>query len=359
MRRAIFISSGLGDALLSLPLAKRLRATSSTLVGIVTTSLLPRSVLQSTGYFDRLEIFPELTPPMWIDGNYYRCMLRNRWSFDELYLPTFGAQKRNMRLVKSLRGQLITLTSAVKDQYPHRTTYLEPITGVHDAIQNLRLANPHAPPETLSQNLVALPSHLVQESKLRKLPAFIKNLGPYLAIHVSGVQDLFPQKSWPIRHWQKWFHLMSARFPDLKWVFVGSHSQSAAAQKILDLGLRNVVSAVDSGPLESTMAILAQADMFVGLDGGLTHLAVGLGIPTFTIWGGSNPILYGYEQMDPKRHRDLSVKPSCGPCESWIGSNQSRVQVPRECPDFRCLSTLTPERVLDEFESFAHGLRCR
>lgn len=352
MRRAIFISAGLGDSLLTLPLAKRLRECSRRLVGIVTTKLLPRSVLQSTGYFDRLVFLSEHKRSTRFDWDFYRCVLRNRWSFDEIVVPAFGAQKHNLRLMKYIRGRLITLSAAVRDRYPHRTIYVEPIVGIHDVVQNLRLASASNTSEALLPNLVELPSQVLQVARQGELPDALKRRGVFIAVQVSGIQDPFPQKSWPIDHWQQWFRFMSTQYPNLRWVLVGSQREAAAAQRVLDLGLPNVISTVGIGSLEATMSILSRAQMFVGLDGGLMHLAVGLGKPTFIIWGGSNPILYGYEQMDPRRHRDVSSKPFCGPCESWIAPNQTRTIIPRECPDFCCLHSLTPQMVVDAFASF-------
>jgi len=354
MRRAIFISAGLGDSLLSLPLAKRLQAKGGSLVGILTNRLLPLSLLQKTGYFTRIFFMPEPQSTDTVDWSYYSCLLRSLWSFDEIYFPAFGAQKRNVRFVRRTRGKLLTLSSSVHQRFPQRTVYVAPIEKIHDAVQNLRLADPTAPVEPLTQELIALPPSIQQMARDRDL-ASITRCKPYIAVQVSTV-DLFPQKSWPIAHWQSWIKKVTVQFPSLRCVLVGSQREAGAADTILELGLSNVISTVGTLPLEETMAVLAQAHMLVGLDGGLMHLAASLGTPTFTVWGGSNPILYGYEQMNPRRHRDVSIRPACGPCESWIAPNQIRTSIPRQCPDFMCLHTLTPQMVFDQFVTFTQGL---
>ena len=80
-----------------------------------------------------------------------------------------------------------------------------------------------------------------------------------------------------------------------------------------------------------------QSQFYIGLDSGLMHIAVALNKPTFTVWGASNPILYGYEWIDPKKHKIVSLNLKCAPCSAWINPNTSRVTNPLECPDFKCI----------------------
>jgi len=45
--------------------------------------------------------------------------------------------------------------------------------------------------------------------------------------------------------------------------------------------------------LTEVLGLLACADAFIGNDSGITHLAAGLGIRTFALFGPTDPCLYG------------------------------------------------------------------
>jgi ADP-heptose:LPS heptosyltransferase len=46
-------------------------------------------------------------------------------------------------------------------------------------------------------------------------------------------------------------------------------------------------------PLTDVLGLLSCAGAFVGNDSGITHLAAGLGVKTFALFGPTNPTLYG------------------------------------------------------------------
>ena len=68
--------------------------------------------------------------------------------------------------------------------------------------------------------------------------------------------------------------------------------------------------------LRQTMAILSEADLFIGNHGGLTHLAGGLGTPILCPWGASNPYAaYAYDDISIA----LETTPECRHC-AWAAN---------------------------------------
>ena len=99
------------------------------------------------------------------------------------------------------------------------------------------------------------------------------------------------------------------------------------------------------------MEIIYHSKFYIGLDSGLMHIAVALNRPTFTLWGASDPSLYGYNWLSEK-HKVVSLNLHCSPCSAWINPNTTRVDDPLKCPDFICIRDLSVEKVKTEFGHF-------
>jgi ADP-heptose:LPS heptosyltransferase len=68
--------------------------------------------------------------------------------------------------------------------------------------------------------------------------------------------------------------------------------------------------------LRQTMALLSEADLFIGNHGGLTHLAGGVGTPILCPWGASNPYrAYAYDAMSEV----IETAPDCRYC-AWTSN---------------------------------------
>jgi hypothetical protein len=339
LKRAIFLSAGLGDSLLTLPLAKQLRLTSKKLVAILTSTVMTRSFLEKLSLFDHIVELPRSSCKLTKDWPYYRCLICNFRRFDEVYLPRFSLSKQHQELANCMGGRVVVCDSQ------HDTAQVD----VHDAVRHFSLIQKELP--ALTADLIAFPSEAVPHIVCH-LPNELKHLTPLAIVQVSGVQDMFPQKAWPIAHWEAWLRLVVNAFPQLNWVLINGPREQPAIAHLMSRQIPHVYATPPNPTLEAAASMLQAAEVFVGLDGGLMHLAACLDRPTFTIWGASNPRFYGYEQMHPLKHRVVSTHPACGPCESWLNPNQTRVTVPKQCPDFRCIRELSPTTVFHEFKAF-------
>jgi ADP-heptose:LPS heptosyltransferase len=138
-------------------------------------------------------------------------------------------------------------------------------------------------------------------------------------------------------------------------VVLGDANEKQLGDELMASGIRNIRSLAGQTTIAEAAGIIRKSQMFLGLDGGLLHIAACLGKPTFSLWGPSNPVLYGYERINPIRHRSLSLKLNCAPCSAWIDSNKSRFPGPDDCPDHRCLFDMSPAFVFAEFSTFVHA----
>ena len=92
--------------------------------------------------------------------------------------------------------------------------------------------------------------------------------------------------------------------------------------------------------MRQSAAILSCAQIFIGPDSLLMHIANGLGIPSTIIFGGSRPInCFGYSQ-----NINLATWTNCSPC--WIHDGYD------ECKhNLECLSQISVSRVLQSINS--------
>ena len=109
------------------------------------------------------------------------------------------------------------------------------------------------------------------------------NAWPLVALHPAS----FPTKAyrdWPLDSFTQLGKALAARWPDVAFVITGGPEDRARADKLAaQLGPRAVPYA-GQGTLRQTAAILACADLYVGIDTGLTHLAGALNVPMVALY---------------------------------------------------------------------------
>ena len=98
-------------------------------------------------------------------------------------------------------------------------------------------------------------------------------------------------------------------------------------------------------PLPLLAAVLARADLFVGNDGGLLHLAAALDVPTVSIWGPTSPGKWG-----PKGpiHRQIRKVERCEGCIYWDYRETCR-------HDHACMQAVAVEDVLGGIRDVLNG----
>ncbi|MDR2207863.1 MAG: lipopolysaccharide heptosyltransferase II [Azoarcus sp.] len=144
-----------------------------------------------------------------------------------------------------------------------------------------------------------------------------------------------PAKQWPPTHYAKLAHLLAARGFQI-WV-LGSEKDTAVARPISN-GNPSVLDLTGHTGLGDAVDLIALGRAAVSNDSGLMHVAAALDVPLVAIFGSSSP-----EHTPPLSRRALveTLRLKCAPCFE------------RNCPlgHTRCLTDITPERVLAALES--------
>jgi heptosyltransferase-2 len=144
-----------------------------------------------------------------------------------------------------------------------------------------------------------------------------------------------PSKIWPLSYVAE---VARALLDDgLQVALVHAPSEQALADEILALMGSEPVPARLGGEgmdLSLLKSVLARANLLICNDAGARHIAAAFQVPTLVLMG---PTSIRYTNLNLKLTRLLREPVSCSPCQL------------KECPiDHRCMTRLTPSRVIDE-----------
>ena len=161
--------------------------------------------------------------------------------------------------------------------------------------------------------------------------------GPLVVIH-PGSGGYSPARRWDPASFAAVADALHARY-GARIVLVGTADDHADAVRAhmahapLDLSGRTT--------LGELAALLREADLFVGADSGVMHLAAAAGAPVVAIFGPSNHRAWGpWSPHAPARV--IRSAPLCSPCSYVDG----RVGLREGCPPRTCMRMVTPEAVL-------------
>ena len=158
---------------------------------------------------------------------------------------------------------------------------------------------------------------------------------PYVVVFPgASVAD----KRWPVERFME----LSERLNDTGYeiVIVGAGSDFDLSEQIA--GCCGGVNIAGKTSLPQVARIISGAELFIGGDSGLMHLAVAVGGKTVSLFGPSNPAKWG-----PRgdKHRVISLDLPCSPC--------SRFGTIPECHyDYRCIKEIAVSDVLRAVEGF-------
>ncbi len=126
-------------------------------------------------------------------------------------------------------------------------------------------------------------------------------------------------------------------------VLIGSRSEAKLAEKTFaEIHSLPKINLCGQTSLQETAAIVSQAKLFIGNDGGLLHLAKALRVPVMGFYGPADPEVYG---AYPRKVQDIIVVKKdleCRPC-------YRKFRYQADCPHRNCLQDLSPEEALRNF----------
>ena len=213
-----------------------------------------------------------------------------RERFDWVVVCNGGFNKPSVRIAQSLGGKIISATRE-DGSYEYRVDY--PISGLlepveHEIVRTFRLLAP------LGIGLDELPPHLTLSADPARVAAAAAVYPPLpckrlrLGVHISASE---PVRQWPMPAFAHLINAIAVEHPDMDVLVFYGHGQTAQ-QQMLAAALTAPATFVPPGSIDDLMAALTLCDLLVCNDGGVLHLAAGLGIPIVGLFEG-NPMKTG------------------------------------------------------------------
>lgn len=213
-----------------------------------------------------------------------------RERFDWVVICNGGFNKPSVRIAQGLGGKIVSATRE-DGSYEYRVDFpvpglLEPVE--HEIIRTFRLLTP------LGISMDELPQHLTLSAMPERVAAvhasYPRNPDKHfrLGMHISASE---PSRQWPIPAFTQLINTVAATHPDIEILVFYGHDQEASRQALADQ-LQTAVIFMSPGDIDDLMASLTLCDLLVCNDGGVLHLAAGLGIPIVGLFEG-NPMKTG------------------------------------------------------------------
>ena len=213
-----------------------------------------------------------------------------RECFDWIVVCNGGFNKPSVRIAQGLGGKIISATRE-DGSYEYRVDY--PISGLlepieHEIIRTFRLLAP------LGIGMGELPQHLTlsadpeRVANMRSMFPLASGKSLRLGIHISASE---PARQWPMAAFAQLINTLVAAQPAVEILVFYGHGQEAN-KAALSATLQIPVTFVPPGNIEDLMAALTLCDLLVCNDGGVLHLAAGLGVSIVGLFEG-NPMKTG------------------------------------------------------------------
>jgi ADP-heptose:LPS heptosyltransferase len=237
---AVFISAGLGDAILLVPLVKKLKESGRKVTGIFSSDFNCEEIFEGTSLFDEQLLFPSET-----NNKISRTaiVLKHIRKFDEVYLNYFSCTRSNFMLASVISKKVIS--NRIPNGFPQmlllNLSYVEPKENIHDSTQNLRLFDSSVTDKDIREDMFLVPFRPVC-----LLPDFdkIKNNGKTIAVQISSGNNIHKYKNWPTEHWAEFLLRATQTFPKINFVMIGEPNETAISEELMKRGFPNLFSFV-------------------------------------------------------------------------------------------------------------------
>jgi heptosyltransferase-2 len=323
MTRSLVIApQWIGDAVMTEPLLRRLRARGERL----TVGALPwvAPVYRAMPQVERVIEFPFQHGGLQLKAR--RSLAREmQGQFDTAYV-----------LPNSLKSALLPFLASI----PRRIGYLgEARVG----LLTHRLKNPaHKPPMVAFYSALSGEADVAGDRPALALPpaeadAALQPLGLAAGGYyvLAPGAEYGPAKRWPALHFGQ-----LARLLDAPVVLLGSAKEAALTAAIAQAAPERSIDLAGRTTLAQAFALIAAARSVVSNDSGLMHVAAAFGVPQIALFGSSSPLhtppLNAQAQVVWLKQDPVYAPPlDCAPCFQ------------RDCPlgHTRCLNDIAPARV--------------
>ena len=145
--------------------------------------------------------------------------------------------------------------------------------------------------------------------------------GRFIAVHAGAS---FPGRRWQPERFAAAIDRIAAR-TGLGVVLVGGPDEAEATDRILDVAKTPVVNLAGALALETLLALLKEARLFIGNESGPMHMAAAAGTPVVGLFGLTNPARWG-----PVGVPSILLRPSM-PCDCIGGDLCRRTDPSKAC----------------------------
>lgn len=345
------VVAGIGNALLAVPMVRRLKAAWPNARVTILARIVPMAEV-----FQRLpEVDEVIVTGKGLQG--VRNMIRAaRTREPDVYLVPFPSNRWQYSLLAAASGARRRVLHGYPVGYWRAmhflpSTRVPAVRGIHDVEQNLRLLEPLGIPIEEKPTGPVFP---VTEEDRRGAAAMLREAGVSTAaaaaaaaeagpiiVHAGSAQTVLAQaKRWPTQKYRELLSALRAEAGD-RVVVVEGPDEAGVAADIVGAPARARMIRL-AGPLGEAAALMELAALYVGTDSGLAHLAAAVGTPAVTIFAPADP-----DRVCPYGYRDLVVQPPppCGPC--FLYPYEAPYPKMRGHDDHRCIERVTVESVIE------------
>ncbi len=263
----------------------------------------------------------------------------NRWQYSMLAI-TSGAKKRVLHGYGQGYWRALHFLPA---------TRVIAIRGIHDVEQNLNLLEPLGivPDRTDRPTFEIKGADRAQAGKLLRAAGVAGDVRP-IVIHAGSARTVLAlAKRWPASSYAALIGPLGREFGN-RIVLLEGPDEAGVADEILRALRESPAGSAGPAPsvlrltgsLADAAAILERAELYVGSDSGLAHLAAAVGTSPVTLFAPADP-----DRVAPFGHRDLVVQAPvpCSPCFQYPW----RTTYPKICCRAPyCIATITVDMVL-------------
>lgn len=281
----VFSNTALGDTLLSTPAIKSLKDSfpEARITLFVHKNIYP--LLEGSEYIDNFIIYY---------GGYKKffgtvMQLRHVKPDTVLMMHSNGPQDIPMAIMS---GAQTILKTPTKSSYRHYLSYEFHKKEQHTIEDRLDLVRAIGG-EKLSTRML-LPSRYYIDSKREIFEADKKVIG-----FQPGAANVY--KMWPVENFKELAYKLLAEYPAAVIAVTGSKKEHRLGEAIKEANGGRIINFCGKFAIESLPRLISEMDVLVTNDTGTMHVAIALGVPTVSMFAGSDPKMFGAYQ-DAHKH---------------------------------------------------------
>ena len=347
------IMAGIGNALLTVPMVRQLKAAfpagrltvlaRSKVFGEIYSRQAEVDEVQITGTRPSVVLAAQREMRRRRPDVYVIPFPSNRWQYSML-AATGGGRRTVLHSYPTGRLRAMHLLRT-------RATLVPAERGLHDVAQNLNLLRPLGVEPDYDDS----PVFPLTQADRDRADAMLRGIGIEdgvrpICLHAGcGRTVLASAKRWPPEDFGALIQNLEDRFGP-RIVLMEGPDERGVAQEVLPHALpcRPRVLPLD-GPLGDAAAVLERSDLYVGTDSGLAHLAAAVGTPPVTLFAPADP-----DRVCPVGYRHLVVQPTppprgscCAPCLLYpMDSPYPKIR----CREPMCITFIRREHILDAID---------